>query len=87
MKNVKLLEWLRNADAETIERTGVTYSYLRLIGYGHKQPSAKAATGIEQATHGHVTRRELRPEDWWLIWPELKDVSHPAPKKLGSLAD
>ena len=73
MKNLKLLEWLRNADAETIERTGVTYSYLRLIGYGHKQPSAKAATGIEQATNGHVTRRELRPDDWWQIWPELRE--------------
>ena len=34
MKNLKLLEWLRNADAETIERTGVTYSYLRLFDAG-----------------------------------------------------
>lgn len=26
---------------------------------------------IELATAGEVTRRDLRPNDWWLIWPEL----------------
>lgn len=26
---------------------------------------------IEQATSGAVTRKELRPDDWHLIWPEL----------------
>ncbi len=26
---------------------------------------------IEQATKGEVTRRDLRPNDWQHIWPEL----------------
>lgn len=26
---------------------------------------------IEQATAGAVTRRDLRPDDWQRIWPEL----------------
>ncbi len=26
---------------------------------------------IELATNGAVTRRDLRPEDWHRIWPEL----------------
>ena len=26
---------------------------------------------IEMATHGEVTRRDLRPNDWQSIWPEL----------------
>lgn len=26
---------------------------------------------IEQATEGTVTRRDLRPDDWQRIWPEL----------------
>ena len=26
---------------------------------------------IERATNGAVTRRDLRPSDWSLIWPEL----------------
>lgn len=28
---------------------------------------------IEQATDGAVTRKDLRPNDWHLIWPELAD--------------
>ena len=28
---------------------------------------------IEQATGGKVTRRDLRPDDWARIWPELAD--------------
>lgn len=34
---------------------------------------------IERATSGAVTRRDLRPDDWWLIWPELVTAEHPAP--------
>ncbi len=26
---------------------------------------------IERATDGQVTRKDLRPDDWHLIWPEL----------------
>lgn len=26
---------------------------------------------IEQVTEGQVTRKDLRPDDWHLIWPEL----------------
>lgn len=26
---------------------------------------------IERATNGAVTRRQLRPDDWQEIWPEL----------------
>ena len=28
---------------------------------------------IEQVTNGQVTRKDLRPDDWHLIWPELID--------------
>lgn len=26
---------------------------------------------IERVTDGAVRRRDLRPDDWWRIWPEL----------------
>ena len=29
--------------------------------------------GIERHSGGEVTRKELRPDDWNLIWPELVD--------------
>lgn len=33
---------------------------------------------IEQRTEGAVTRRELRPNDWKQIWPELAAMSEEA---------
>ncbi len=35
-----------------------------------KFPIEHCAT-VEQATSGVVTRRDLRPDDWAAIWPEL----------------
>ncbi|WP_081262281.1 transcriptional regulator [Ralstonia solanacearum] len=29
---------------------------------------------IERITDGAVTRKELRPDDWYLIWPELAAI-------------
>jgi DNA-binding transcriptional regulator YdaS (Cro superfamily) len=31
----------------------------------------KQCVRIEQLTQGQVTRRDLRPDDWQEIWPEL----------------
>ena len=33
---------------------------------------------IEQATNGAVTRRDLRPDDWQRIWPELAEPTKAA---------
>ncbi|MBU4609171.1 helix-turn-helix domain-containing protein [Achromobacter sp. GG226] len=32
---------------------------------------ADKCLAIEIATAGAVTRRDLRPDDYWLIWPDL----------------
>jgi len=34
-------------------------------------PNAAYCPAIERATNGLVTRQDLRPNDWWAIWPEL----------------
>lgn len=34
---------------------------------------------IEIATEGAVTRRDLRPDDWQKIWPELADLEPNTP--------
>lgn len=70
-KNQSLLAWLKSATDEQVEGTGTTRAYLRLIAYGHKTASAEIAARTEYATNGTVTRRDLRPEDWRQIWPEL----------------
>lgn len=42
-------------------------------GYANRRPSPANCAAIEQATGGQVTRRDLRPDDWHLIWPELAE--------------
>lgn len=41
-------------------------------------PDAANCVAIERATKGAVTRRDLRPDDWHLIWPELADEKQEA---------
>ncbi|MGL4640598.1 MAG: transcriptional regulator [Shewanella sp.] len=37
---------------------------------------------IEKATDGQVTRQELRPDDFWLIWPDLPAPADPIPSPI-----
>lgn len=38
---------------------------------GDRPVPVKQCTAIERATGGAVTRKDLRPDDWADIWPEL----------------
>lgn len=38
---------------------------------GNRPVPVHRCTAIERATGGAVTRRDLRPDDWAQIWPEL----------------
>jgi len=40
---------------------------------GHRPIPIACCPAIERATGGQVTRRDLRPHDWHLIWPELAE--------------
>lgn len=46
---------------------------------GKKQVPVERCVAIERATEGAVTRRDLRPDDWQAIWPELAEPRAPAP--------
>lgn len=52
---------------------GVSPVYLsQLVAkQGGRTPSPELCVQIERATKGFVTRRDLRPDDWHRIWPEL----------------
>jgi DNA-binding transcriptional regulator YdaS (Cro superfamily) len=56
--------------AALADRIGVTASLPSMWKARGRVPSDHCAA-IEQATGGAVTRRELRPDDWQRIWPEL----------------
>ncbi len=46
--------------------------WVRPMGAQNRRPvPPKQCVRIEQLTAGAVTRRDLRPEDWRDIWPEL----------------
>jgi DNA-binding transcriptional regulator YdaS (Cro superfamily) len=51
---------------------GVSMSFLSQMASGAATISIPRCVAIEQATNGKVTRKDLRPDDWHLIWPELK---------------
>ncbi len=38
---------------------------------GKKRVPVERCAAIERATNGAVTRKDLRPDDWHEIWPEL----------------
>ena len=49
----------------------VSVGHLQNISYGARVPSAALCVLIEQTTKV-VTRKDLLPDDWESIWPELR---------------
>lgn len=57
--------------------------------YDGRLPGAAYCVAIEGVTDGKVTRRDLRPDDWQDIWPELADPqpnTAPAPAQQAPAA-
>ena len=52
----------------------VAAPYMWQMVRGKRPVPAAYCTAIEVATGGEVTRQELRPKDFHLIWPELSVV-------------
>lgn len=74
-KHTELLEWLKSASDDVVERTGTSRGYLKQIAYGNKQASAALAVSLERESEGALSRQSLRPADWNLIWPELSSAA------------
>lgn len=47
--------------------------YLRKACSANQKLGAELCVAIERATEGAVSRRDLRPDDWERIWPELAE--------------
>jgi DNA-binding transcriptional regulator YdaS (Cro superfamily) len=61
----------RGTATELAEKISVSISYLSQMIAGDTAISPARCVQIEQATNGEVTRKDLRPDDWAAIWPEL----------------
>lgn len=55
----------------------IPLSYLSQMASGYRKASPVRALSIERETDGLVTRQELRPDDYWTIWPDLPAPSAP----------
>lgn len=61
----------RGTAAKLAAALQVSPSYLSQMSSGASPISPERCVAIERATGGVVTRKDLRPNDWHLIWPEL----------------
>jgi DNA-binding transcriptional regulator YdaS (Cro superfamily) len=79
---MKLTDYLEShgvAAVSMAEKIGCHASYLSQMVTGKRPFAAEYCVAIEKATAGEVTRQELRPDDFWKIWP---DLAHLAPATL-----
>lgn len=53
------------------EQIGVCVVLISQWANKRRSVPAARAVAIEIATGGEVTRRDLRPDDWEKLWPEL----------------
>lgn len=63
----------RGVAKKLAETLGISLSYLSQMKSGDAPISPERAVEIETATSGAVTRRDLFPEKWQRIWPELAE--------------
>lgn len=61
--------------AALAEHAGTTVGYIsKAISVGQRF-GPELCVSIERATAGVITRRDLRPDDWIRIWPELQGAA------------
>lgn len=65
----------RGAATKLAATLGISISYLSQLGSGKAPLSPERCVEIEEATAGAVTRKDLKPNDWHRIWPELREVA------------
>ena len=74
----KLLAFIKTLDKPErlafFARCGTTEGYVRKVACSDSLLLGVAiCVAIEQQTKGKVTRKDLRPDDWQLLWPELRE--------------
>lgn len=72
----KLLTFIKTLDKDArldfFAKCGTTEGYVRKVACSDSLLLGVAiCVAIEQQTGGKVTRKDMRPDDWLLLWPEL----------------
>lgn len=63
---------------------GTTLGHFNNVAYEQRVASAALARQIAIQTGREVAEWELRPADWYLIWPELVSAEGAPPLVIGS---
>ncbi|WP_063657376.1 transcriptional regulator [Candidatus Arsenophonus triatominarum] len=61
----------RGGSKNLARKLNISKSFLSQMASGLCPISPKRCVEIELATCGKVSRKDLRPDDWHKIWPEL----------------
>ncbi|HHY0486651.1 TPA: transcriptional regulator [Vibrio parahaemolyticus] len=72
-QSIKKAVYVAGTQEELAKAAGVSQQMIsKLLNNPSLPISSKTAVAIELATKGKVSRKELKPDDWFLIWPELR---------------
>lgn len=63
----------RGAQATLAKALSVSPTFVNQWRSGSRPVPLEYCSAIERATSGAVTRQDLRPHDYHLIWPELAE--------------
>ena len=72
---MKLLHYVKTqaTQRELATKLAITPVLINQWANGKRPIPPERCVEIERATEGYVTRRDLRPDDWMRIWPELAE--------------
>ncbi|RXK33851.1 XRE family transcriptional regulator [Arsenophonus endosymbiont of Bemisia tabaci Asia II 3] len=72
MELKKYIDSLERGGSKNLARKlNISKSFLSQMASGLCAISPKRCVEIELVTYGKVSRKDLRPDDWHKIWPEL----------------
>lgn len=70
---MKLIEYVkgRGSQRDLADKLGITPVLISQWANVLRPVPPERCVEIERATGGEVSRKDLRPDDWYKIWPEL----------------
>jgi DNA-binding transcriptional regulator YdaS (Cro superfamily) len=74
---MKLNEYIRKERGRLLriaQQTGLAPSFLSQIACGRRKAPIKHCRAISAASGGEVSLRDLREQDWRVIWPEAAET-------------
>lgn len=83
---MKLIEYVkgRGSQRDLADKIGITPVLISQWANALRPVPPERCVEIERATDGEVSRKDLRPDDWHKIWPEL--VALPTPRRATDIA-